>query len=161
MGLRFKNQNLGEWFFVTTSFHRHQRFGDVPGVYRVLGESLTFCLEKYGALLPGYVFMPTHIHLLLIVEGRLLSDFMRDFKKYVAQKGILDCGVTNPPVWQSRYDRADVHSEKQFRRKLGYIHRNPVKAGLVSDEETWQWSSARCYTSESESPVPVWKGWLF
>jgi putative transposase len=161
MGLKFKDQNLGECFFVTTSFHQHQRFGDTPGVYQALGESLNFCLEKYGVCLPGYVFMPTHIHLLLIIGGRFLSDFMRDFKKFVAQKGLPDCGVVSPRIWQSRYDRVVVYTETQFRRKMEYIHRNPVKAGLAADEGAWLWSSSRCYTSESESPVPIWKGWLF
>ncbi|MCX6834550.1 MAG: hypothetical protein NTW07_05350 [candidate division Zixibacteria bacterium] len=144
---------------MTTSFHNHARLGDIPGVYELLARSLSFCLEKYKALLPGYVFMPSHIHLLLIINGEQLADFMRDFKKYVSQKGIRDCGVVAPQVWQYRYDRVVVTSETIFRRKLEYMHRNPVKAGLCERDEQWVWSSASDYITDRSSPIPVWNNW--
>jgi len=105
--------------------------------------------------------MPSHTHLLLIIDGERLAGFMRDFKKFVSQKGIRNCGVVDSRVWQYRYDRVVVHSEEIFRQKLEYIHRNPVKAGLCKMDEDWPWSSASAYLSDKSSPVPVWKDWLF
>ena len=161
MGLRFIEQKHGSCFFITTSFRDHARLGDVPGVYEVLAKSLKFCVEKYKALLPGYVFMPSHIHLMLVIEGDSLADFMRDFKKFVSQKGIRDCGVTDSYVWKYRYDRVTVYTEEIFRQKLEYIHRNPVKAGLCERDEQWGWSSASDYVTDLSSPIPVWKDWSF
>jgi len=161
MGLRFKDQSIGECFFVTTSFSQQKRFGNINEVYQILAESLTFCINKYEAKLPAFVFMPSHIHILLVIDGGKLGSFMRDFKKYVAQKGIRRCGIIDATIWQQRYDRVAVYTEDVFRQKLEYIHRNPVKARLVENEHEWEWSSASAYLESGERLVPVWKDWFF
>jgi hypothetical protein len=43
------------------------------------------------------------------------------------------------------FDRA-LRTVREDNRKVGYIHLNPVKAGLVSQPEDWPWSSAQDYT---------------
>ena len=148
MGLRFKNQDLSECFFVTTSFYQHRRLGELDGAYKQLADSLAFCLRKYESRLPAYVFMPSHIHLLLVIGGPNLGPFMRDFKKFTAQKALRACGAEDSRIWQHRYDRVAVLSERTFLRKLEYIHRNPVRAGLVAQVEQWFWSSASDYLTE-------------
>jgi len=47
--------------------------------------------------------------------------------------------------WQPRYYDFNVWSEKKRIEKLRYIHRNPVRRGLVKNPEDWQWSSYRHY----------------
>ena len=42
-----------------------------------------------------------------------------------------------------RYDDVAVFTEEQFRIKLNYIHNNPVKAGLVTEQYSYQYSSAK------------------
>ena len=39
----------------------------------------------------------------------------------------------------------NVWSERKRIEKLRYIHRNPVKRGLVPEPELWEWSSYRSY----------------
>ena len=39
--------------------------------------------------------------------------------------------------------------------KLRYIHRNPVKRGLVASPEQWAWSSFRAYAYGERGPVRV------
>jgi len=160
MGLR-PTANKGEaCFFVTTSFKDRQAIGNVPGFYDEMACSLNFCLDKYHAQLPGYVFIPTHLHLLIIINGEMLSSFMRDFKKYLAQKPAKDFGLPATGLWMSRYDKVVIYSDDIFRTKLNYIHNNPVKARLINDASDWQWSSAKDYCGETGGPVKVWKGWL-
>jgi len=161
MGLRFENQNLGQCFFVTTSYYEHQAYGLVSGVYEALADSCRYYMHKYNAKLAGYVFMPTHIHLLIIVDGEKLADFMRDFKKYVAQKAMKDLGITSHRIWASGYDRQAIYTEKVFRTKLDYIHNNPVKGGLVSTREKWSWSSAVDYFTDRKGEIEVWREWMF
>ena len=36
-------------------------------------------------------------------------------------------------------------SERKRVEKLRYMHRNPVRAGLVPEPEQWRWSSYRSY----------------
>ncbi len=43
--------------------------------------------------------------------------------------------------------------------KLRYLHRNPVKRGLVKEPEDWAWSSFRHYLTGTESVVEVESPW--
>lgn len=45
------------------------------------------------------------------------------------------------PFWQARYYDFNVHTEKKRVEKLRYIHRNPVRRGLVQNPEDWPWCS--------------------
>jgi putative transposase len=161
MGLRFKEQVHGSCFFVTTSFFQHKRYGDIPGVYETIGDSLRFYMDKYNVLLPGYVFMPTHIHFLIVIDGKNLSAFMRDFKKYLAQHGLNIGEPRIASLWEVGYDRQAIESERVFRTKLDYIHNNPVRAELCNRAESWSWSSASAYLTDKIEPIPVWENWQF
>ncbi|HEX7895583.1 MAG TPA: hypothetical protein VF447_15395, partial [Terriglobales bacterium] len=39
--------------------------------------------------------------------------------------------------------------------KIRYIHRNPVRRGLVKNPEDWRWSSFRAYAFGEVGPVIV------
>ena len=43
--------------------------------------------------------------------------------------------------------------------KLRYMHRNPVKRGLVNSPEQWPWSSYRNYLLNETGLVKVNVGW--
>jgi len=43
--------------------------------------------------------------------------------------------------------------------KLHYMHRNPVKRGLVESPEQWRWSSSRFYSLDEPGLVRVNEGW--
>ena len=159
MGLRFPQQKYGTCFFVTTTFKKWARLGNIPELYPALAESLVFCAKKYRALIAGYVLMPTHVHLVIFIEGSKLAGFMRDFKKFIAQKVIKDLKGSSSSVWMPRYDRVVIYSDKVLREKLNYIHHNPVKSGLVQNAEDWQWSSAVDYSTDTKGVIPVWKEW--
>ena len=53
----------------------------------------------------------------------------------------------------------NVWTTKKRVEKLRYMHRNPVKRGLVSAPEQWRWSSYRFYLLEEAGPVRVNEGW--
>jgi len=48
-----------------------------------------------------------------------------------------------------------VFSDKKRVEKLRYMHRNPVKRGLVLEPEQWPWSSYRSYAYGETGPVLV------
>jgi putative transposase len=45
--------------------------------------------------------------------------------------------------------------ERKRIEKLRYMHRNPVKRGLVLEPEQWAWSSFRHYQRGEAGPVAV------
>ena len=160
MGYQFKSQSNYHCFFVTTSFHEHEALGKIPGMYEQLALSLQFCLEKFDASLAGFVFMPTHLHLVVMIRCDTLGPFMRDFKKYIAQRVCPELGIKRSPVWEEGFDRVAIVTSKVLQVKLEYIHRNPVKAGIVGEDCEWKWSSASAYWSESGGPLPICRLWM-
>ncbi len=51
--------------------------------------------------------------------------------------------------------RLVVFTERKRVEKLRYMHRNPVKRGLVLEPGQWGWSSFRHYAQGERGPVLV------
>jgi len=85
--------------------------------------------QWYGFYVSGYVVMPEHVHLLLSEPERAkLSVALQMLKQNVAQR------LRSPEgglLWQPRYYDFNVWSDAKRIEKLRYLHRNPVKRGLV------------------------------
>jgi putative transposase len=62
-------------------------------------------------------------------------------------------------LWQSRYYDRNVRDHAEFVEKLRYIHRNPVKRGLVDRPEDWPWSSFRHYATGEKGAVEIESEW--
>jgi putative transposase len=52
-----------------------------------------------------------------------------------------------------------VHNERKRVEKLRYLHRNPVKRGLVARPEDWPWSSFRHDATGVEDVVEIESEW--
>ena len=61
--------------------------------------------------------------------------------------------------WQARYYDFNVWSQTKRVEKLRYIHRNPVRRGLVERPEDWAWSSFRHYATGEEGVVEIESEW--
>jgi len=59
------------------------------------------------------------------------------------------------PVWQPRFYDFNVWTERKRIEELRYMHRNPVRRGLVKEPEQWQWSSFRYYKYGEASLVAI------
>jgi REP element-mobilizing transposase RayT len=76
MGLRGRSifGDQGLVFFVTTTVVHHDPiFGYGQQYYLILIESLKYVLSKYQAALFAYVFMPSHIHLVVAMPEKKVS----------------------------------------------------------------------------------------
>lgn len=101
--------------------------------------------------------MPEHVHLLVNEPGRGdLSQFLQSLKQSVARTLALRAA---DPFWQARYYDFNVWSERKFREKLRYIHRNPVKRGLVKTPGDWPWSGFRHYMTGESGVVEIESQW--
>jgi len=123
--------------------------------------------RKYRFVVHGYVLMPEHFHLLItepevgdpsvvlkVVKQRFARRLNRGRKRSSsAQTTLWD--ATPDPVWQKRFYDFNVWSESKRIEKLRYMHRNPVKRGLVEQPDHWRWSSFRAYFYGEPGPVRV------
>ena len=58
-------------------------------------------------------------------------------------------------IWQARFYDFNLWTERKRIEKLRYMHRNPVKRGLVDSPEMWRWSSYRSYAYGERGGVRV------
>lgn len=159
MGLRFDDQRYGSCFFVTTSFANHRPLGALNGVYQAQAEELRYRIDEHKAKLMAFVFMPSHIHFMLLISGNELSRFVQNFKKRLAQKTLKHLTVASV-LWQKGFDRQVITTREVAFIKFNYIHENPVRAELVKNPEDWYWSSSKDFVENHSGPLPIWKEWL-
>ena len=109
---------------------------------------------KYRFVVCGYVVMPEHFHLLMTEpEVGDPSVVMKVIKERFARRVHHLCRPTVPVasrIWQKRFYDFNVWSTRKRVEKLCYMHRNPVKRGLVDHPENWKWSSFRAYRYGAE-----------
>ena len=53
-----------------------------------------------------------------------------------------------------------MRDEREFSVKLRYLHRNPVKRGLVTEPAEWKWSSFRHYALREVGMVEIESEWM-
>ena len=158
----------GDLHFITCSCCRRQPLLGTqrrPDLFLAVLEQVR-C--KYQFVVVGYVVMPEHFHLLMSEpqEGtpsvvlqvlklsfarRVLAELRR--RRNRAQGELFD--PTPQHIWQARFYDFNVWSTSKCREKLRYIHRNPVKRGLVESPELWRWSSYRAYAFGEPGAVKV------
>lgn len=155
-GLRRYHEAQQLHFITFSCYRREPRLGTAEA--RTLFENSleqTHNAYRFGVL--GYVVMPEHVHLLVSEpEDVLLSTAMQALKQSVARRLALRAAK---PFWQARYYDFNVWSSQKRIEKLRYIHRNPVRRGLVAKPEDWQWSSFRHYATGLEGTVEIESEW--
>ena len=117
------------------------------------------CLEemrrRFTLCLYAYVVMPEHVHLLLSEPKAAVLAEALHFLKLSFTKRLGAAGS----FWQKRYYDRNVRDHREFVVKIGYIHRNPVKRGLVRSPEEWKWSSYRHYALREMGVVEIESEW--
>ena len=143
--------------FITFSCHNREPLLGTPEARDVFQRTLETVRRWYGFCVRGYVVMPEHVHLLISEPERSrLSTVLQMLKQNVARELRLPEGS---PFWQERYYDFNVWSETKRVEKLRYIHRNPVRRGLVKRPEDWKWSSFLHYATGFEGVVEIESQW--
>lgn len=107
---------------------------------------------KTGLLVLAYCLMTNHFHLLVRVAAvslatimhQLLSRYSHRFNWVRDRRG---------HVFQDRYKAKLCADDAYVSQVLPYIHRNPVRAGLVADPVDWEWSSHRQFIRPPRSTL--------
>jgi putative transposase len=150
-------QEAGCLHFVTFSCRNRAPLLSTPQACEAFEQTLERVRRWYGFYIAGYVVMPEHVHLLITEPERaILSLAMQMPKQNVAPQLREPEGGS---LWQPRYYDFSVWSEAKSIEKLRYIHRNPVRRGLVPSPELWPCSSFRHYVSGSEGTVEIESQW--
>ena len=119
--------------------------------------------HRYGLI--AFVFMPEHVHLLVLPQREASSipallnaikrpcsyrikQLLMDSKSDLLEKLTVHQrpGVTTFRFWQEGpgFDR-NITEAKTIEDAINYFHNNPVKRGLCERATDWKWSSARSF----------------
>jgi putative transposase len=113
--------------------------------------------KKFSVCIFGYVVMPEHVHILLSEPERdALADAIHYLKLSFSKRYQRQASGS---FWQKRYYDRNVRTAKEFSVKLRYLHRNPVKRGLVTEPDRWRWSSFRHYFYREMGVVEIESEW--
>ncbi|HVC48506.1 MAG TPA: transposase [Terracidiphilus sp.] len=142
--------------FITFScFHRLPLL-EAPGAMDVVEAVLEKTRARHEARICAYVLMPEHVHLLMNEPTSILvAQFLKALKQVTSRKlrGARD------QFWQDRYFDGNIHGEAARSEVIRYIHRNPVKRGLVASPEEYRWSSFNHYATGIRGVVEIESEW--
>ncbi len=139
----------GRIFFVTVNLRRAiapVAGEELPLVAAAIDESR----RRLGFLLCGYVLMPDHWHALIWTRHPLTLSRVVQNIKWISARSLNGTRGAWGPVWQHQFWDRFVRHEKEFGGRLEYMHFNPVRKGLVSKPEEWQWSSYNNFALDKE-----------
>ncbi len=142
----------------------------------IIAQMVTDTLHYLGGQryrLCAWVVMPNHIHVLFeTLDDWSVAKIVASWKKHTAVQinaylksdeqqganqeiGVPRGGPRRAPVWHREYWDRFIRNEHHFLKTVEYIHQNPAKAGLVSADCDWPWSSARFYYTGNALGTPI------
>jgi len=105
--------------------------------------------EIFNMKIAAYCLMTNHYHLLVQTPDANLSRCMRHIngiytQRYNARNG---CDGT---LFRGRYKSIVVDADLYLLELVRYIHRNPLRAGIVAKLDDYEWSSHKGYVSKAK-----------
>ncbi len=139
--------------FITFSCYRRMPLLNSVASRDVFERELERVRRWYRSYITGYVVMPEHVHLLISEPEHSELSVVIQMLKQITSRKLKTQSMAR--FWQIRYYDFPVWSEKKRIEKLRYIHRNPVKRGLVAKPEDWRWSSFLQWATGCEGRVEI------
>ncbi len=142
--------------FITFSCFQRLPFLGAPAPKETVEVILEQTRARHEASVFAYVLMPEHVHLLISEPPSILvAQFLKAVKQIASRKLRGD----RLQFWQPRYFDANIHGEKERSDVIRYIHRNPVKRGLVGSPGEYRWSSFNHYATGVRGVVEIESEW--
>jgi putative transposase len=148
-------QHSGQFHFLTFSCYRRLPLLNHPGAFNLFECELERVRQRYEFVIAGYVLMPEHVHLLVGEPHQSSLAVALQVMKQQTSKKLKSAGAA--AFWQARYYDFNVYNKTT--EKLRYMHRNPVKRGLVSRPEDSPWSSFCHYATGEIGTVEIESQW--
>ncbi|HVB33647.1 MAG TPA: transposase [Patescibacteria group bacterium] len=142
MAIPKRHAALAGTYFVTSRTWQSRRLFQVADACDVFMENLLRHRSGGKYALHAFVLMPDHFHLLLTPAREVTLERAVQFVKGGSSRSLGEVRRLCSPVWQRGFDDHRIRDLADYDTHLGYIHRNPVKTGLVSEAKQFHWSSA-------------------
>jgi len=111
--------------------------------------------DAWNVRISAYCLMPNHYHMLINTPEANISRVMRHINGVYTQRFNSRHGCDGQ-LFRGRYKSILVSGNTYLLQLVRYIHRNPLKAGMVAKLNAYAWSSHRAYVSVAKK----WN-WLY
>jgi putative transposase len=139
----------GAWYHVMNRGRRaediFQTDADREAFIKVLHETA----EGWNLKLSAYCLMSNHYHLLVQTPDGNLSRCMRHINGVYTQR-FNRLHKKEGQLFRGRYKAVLVEADSHLLEVLRYIHRNPIRAGIVKSFKDYRWSSHPGYLSKAK-----------
>lgn len=135
-------------YFITTVTASRRRLFQVERNAELFLEVLQDQRNKGRLQLHAFVVMPDHVHLLL-TPGQDVS--LEKAMQYI--KGGFSFRLKSKlDVWERSYDSRRITDPNDYAARSGYIHQNPIRAGLATKSDLYAFSSANPNFTSDPAP---------
>jgi putative transposase len=137
----------GHSYFITIVTHKRNPL--LIDNIEALRESFRESKRHYVYSIDAIVILPDHLH--MIITPKQAYDYPKIIRAIKYNFSIkVNTDETQSiarekkglnPVWQKRYYEHTIRDEKDYLRCLEYIQHNPIKHGLIEEDEEWKYKS--------------------
>lgn len=145
----------GAWYHLMNRGRRGERVYASDSDFQEFIHLLKETSEVFNLRVASYCLMSNHYHILAQTPEGNLSRCMRHLNGIYTQRYNRRHN-TEGQVFRGRYKAIVVEEQEYLMGLVRYIHRNPVRSGLVDSVDEYSWSSHKGFLSSSKG----WK-WLY
>ncbi len=147
------------WHHVMNRARRGQDLFVDKADYQQFIDLLQEITDLFNINVAAYCLMPTHYHLMLQTPDANLSRCIRHLNGIYTQRYNVShsCDGT---LFRGRYKSILVDADNYVLQLVRYIHRNPLKAGLVKRLDQYVWSSHIGYLSKAKKWNWIYKHFI-
>ena len=142
-------QYPGAWYHVMNRGRRSEEIYTADEDRETFVKVLHEAAELWNFNISAYCLMSNHYHLLIQTPDGNLARGMRHINGVYTQR-FNRRQQTEGQLFRGRYKAVLVDDDSHLLEVLRYIHRNPLRAGIVNILGDYRWSSHQGYLSQAK-----------
>jgi len=136
----------GAWYHVMNRGRRGEVIFITDEDRGIFLELLKEAVQQWNVKVAAYCLLTTHYHLLVQTPDANVSRCMRHINGVYTQR-FNRAHRRDGQLFRGRYKAILIDADSYLLAVLRYIHRNPLRAGLVENLDAYPWSSHGGYVS--------------
>lgn len=145
--LRIQYSNA--WYHVMNRGRHGDQVFEIKDDYERFVDVLHEAIELFALRISAFCLMPNHYHMLVQTPDANLSRCMRHINGVYTQR-FNSAHSLEGQLFKGRYKAIVVAEDNYLLQLVRYIHRNPVRAGMVENASDYEWSSHKGYLSKAK-----------
>jgi len=150
----------GAWYHVMNRGRRVEKIFYDNDDYQMFVDLLEETSEMWNIRVAAYCLMPNHYHILIQTPEANISRSMRHINGVYTQRFNRKHSCDGQ-LFRGRYKSILVSADNYLLQLVRYIHRNPVKSGVVDKLDDYVWSSHKGYLSVAKKWNWLNKAFIF